>query len=73
MLPAQTPVDGPEMVPGVPGLAEKYTTLRQKLVPSRQTFAGRTQIFPVTYVAEKESVMLFVLEFPVAPAGNVQM
>jgi hypothetical protein len=71
VLPAQTFVVGPLIDVGAAGTAVfAYTArLNAALVPHGPT--ARTLKLPVAYVELKLSVMLLVVELPVAPVGNV--
>ena len=71
VLPAHTFDDGPLIEVGAAGTAVfAYTErLNTALAPHGPT--ARTLRLPVLYVELKLSVMLFVVELPVAPVGNV--
>jgi hypothetical protein len=59
------------MLVGAVGTAVLAYTGRLKLALVPQGPTARTLKLPVAYVELKLSVMLFVVELPVAPVGNV--
>ena len=71
MLLAHTLVEGPLMDVGAVGTVVNANTDRVNaaLVPHGPT--ARTLKLPVLYVVLKLSVILFVVELPVAPVGKV--
>ena len=61
------------MVPGWAGLALTVVSTMQRCVPFTQLVRGVTQMLPPAKVAEKFTVMLLLVEEPVAPVGSVQV
>ena len=71
MVLTHTPVLGPLIEAGAAGTAVKATTERVNAVLVPQGPTARTIRLPVLYVELKLSVMLLVVELPVAPVGSV--
>ena len=69
----QAPAAVPAIVPGWDGTAVIAVRLAQRCVPFTQLFRGVTQIFPPAKADENDTVMLFVVEVPLAPVGSVQV
>ena len=77
MVPSQA-LAGPLMQPGVAGLAVFTLTVRQVLLHVPQALTAFTQMLPLPPPSPhiplpllKHTLMLLVVELPVAPLGNV--